>query len=233
MDDSKRPLFDYERDFYSQYDERKPYTLGARTSHSIRTDPKHLLFTLSRYKFCAKMFDGKSNVLEVGCGDAIGAPIILQTVRSLHGVDIEPIVIEQNMRLNEYGSRLRFSCLNFIHEHPGDKYDAVFSMDVIEHIEPALEEKFLLNIFNSMDEDAPLLIGTPNITANAYASEISKAGHINLKSAESLKFSLKKFFRNVFMFSMNDEVVHTGYAPMAHYLIALCVGKQPGFEHKP
>ena len=29
-------------------------------------------------------------------------------------------------------------------------------------------------------------------------------------------------FRNVFIFSMNDEVVHTGFYPMAHYLFALC-----------
>mgnify|MGYP007028595943 CR=1 FL=1 len=33
-----------------------------------------------------------------------------------------------------------------------------------------------------------------------------------------------RFFDNVFLFSMNDEVVHTGFTPMAHYLFALCVG---------
>ena len=32
---------------------------------------------------------------------------------------------------------------------------------------------------------------------------------------------MQQFFHNVFIFSMNDEVVHTGYAPMAHYLLAL------------
>ena len=32
---------------------------------------------------------------------------------------------------------------------------------------------------------------------------------------------LDKFFHNVFVFSMNDEVVHTGYAPMAHYVFGL------------
>src|SRR5262249_34885242 len=31
-------------------------------------------------------------------------------------------------------------------------------------------------------------------------------------------------FDNVFMFGMNDEVVHTGYAPMCHYLWSLAVG---------
>jgi hypothetical protein len=28
------------------------------------------------------------------------------------------------------------------------------------------------------------------------------------------------------MFSMNDEVVHTGYAAMSHYNLALCCGKK-------
>ena len=35
-----------------------------------------------------------------------------------------------------------------------------------------------------------------------------------------------RYFHDVFMFSMNDEVVHTGFHAMAHYLFALCVGKR-------
>jgi hypothetical protein len=35
---------------------------------------------------------------------------------------------------------------------------------------------------------------------------------------------MQQFFHNVFVFSMNDEVVHTGYSPMAHYLLALGCG---------
>jgi hypothetical protein len=30
------------------------------------------------------------------------------------------------------------------------------------------------------------------------------------------------YFRNVFLFGMNDEVLHTGYYDMCHYLWALC-----------
>jgi hypothetical protein len=41
-----------------------------------------------------------------------------------------------------------------------------------------------------------------------------------------LKMLLELYFHNVFIFSMNDEVVHTGYYKMAHYLLALCVGKR-------
>ena len=32
---------------------------------------------------------------------------------------------------------------------------------------------------------------------------------------------MERHFHNVFMFAMNDEVVHTGYHKMAHYLFAL------------
>ena len=30
------------------------------------------------------------------------------------------------------------------------------------------------------------------------------------------------------MFGMNDEIIHTGYLPMAHYLMALCAGPKQG-----
>ena len=41
-----------------------------------------------------------------------------------------------------------------------------------------------------------------------------------------LKKTMQVHFHNVFMFLMNDEVVHTGYHPMAHYIIALGAHKK-------
>ena len=35
-----------------------------------------------------------------------------------------------------------------------------------------------------------------------------------------LKRLMVRYFHDVFIFSMNDEVVHTGYHKMAHYLLA-------------
>lgn len=34
------------------------------------------------------------------------------------------------------------------------------------------------------------------------------------------------YFENVIIFSMNDEVVHTGFTPMAHYLLGVGTGKK-------
>jgi hypothetical protein len=35
--------------------------------------------------------------------------------------------------------------------------------------------------------------------------------------------TLERYFGNVFLMSMNDEMVHTGFNKMAHYLMAVCV----------
>ena len=44
---------------------------------------------------------------------------------------------------------------------------------------------------------------------------------MNCKTGETLRALLERFFHNVFIFSMNDEVVRPGYSAMAHYLIGI------------
>ena len=46
----------------------------------------------------------------------------------------------------------------------------------------------------------------------------------NLKTMAELRELMGRYFHNVFMFGMNDEVLHTGHAPMCHYLWAVAVG---------
>lgn len=94
---------------------------------------------------------------------------------------------------------------------------------MIEHLEPDTKKAFLENIHQALKPAGVCIMGTPNINANQYASEISKKGHINLKSAKTFRECLSPWFHNIFIFSMNDEVLHTGYYPMAHYFMALCL----------
>jgi len=198
--------------------------LGPYTTHIWNHDPKHLGFLLSRYKFCAKMLEGKKRVLEIGCGDGFGIPVMLQSVGHIHGVDWEPLLMQSNIDRLE-GLNCSFSVLDITTgSAPGNKFDAAFSLDVIEHIPKEKESFYFQNICTSLESDGVFIMGTPNITANEYASEGSRQGHINLKSHAEMRKLMGTYFRNVFLFSMNDEVVHTGYGSMAHYLIAMGVG---------
>jgi hypothetical protein len=72
-----------------------------------------------------------------------------------------------------------------------------------------------------LDPEAVLIVGIPSIESQVHASPGSKAGRINCKSAPDLKTLVEKFFRSVLMFSMNDEIVHTGYHKIARYIFAV------------
>ncbi|MGH7328832.1 MAG: SAM-dependent methyltransferase, partial [Polyangiaceae bacterium] len=74
----------------------------------------------------------------------------------------------------------------------------------------------------SLSAHGALLIGMPSAESQVYASPQSKAGHVNCQTMPDLKATMARYFHNVFMFSMNDEVIHTGYHRLAHYIIALC-----------
>ena len=213
---------------YDTYLTKGPVKMGPWTSWMWRSDPKHLTFMLARYKFCSKLLSGKNQVMEVGCGDAFGLPIILQTVKSVHCIDIEPIVIDEieNTLEKELLDRCSFSNIDFTKQSYDQKVDAVYSLDVIEHIPQEKENIFLEHICKSLPDNGICIIGCPNIEASQYANPLSMEGHINLKSAETLKDLMSEYFENVFIFSMNDEVVHTGFYGMAHYLFALGVGKK-------
>lgn len=193
--------------------------LGPAVAQAYVKDPRMLGFICARYKFVAKMLSGKSRVLEVGAGEMFGAPVVAQEVGQLICTDVVPAACIMNPQQGNVSYRTwDFRKSEF------SPVDAAFMVDVIEHVYPVEEDAFLNNVVNSMTPDGVLLIGTPNATAASYASEHSKQAHVNLKTAEQLRALGRAWFYNVFMFSMNDEVVHTGFAPMAHYLWMMGVG---------
>lgn len=200
--------------------------LGLRSSQSWHDDPKHLLFRLSRYKFVAKMLSGSEHVLEIGCGDAFGTRLVQQEVKALSATDFDEVFLEDvRARMVQ-----RWEFPVFAHDLmagpiPG-QYDGVFLLDVLEHISGRDEHTFLRNAFAPLTRYGVAIVGMPSLESQTYASPTSRAGHVNCKTMPDLKKTLREHFHNVFMFSMNDEVVHTGYHPMAHYLIGLCTQKR-------
>ena len=102
----------------------------------------------------------------------------------------------------------------------------MISLDVIEHIPQSDEDSFMTTVCANLGDAGLCLIGTPNITAAQYASPRSAVGHVNLFDAERLASLIGRYFEQVLTFGMNDEVVHTGFYPMCHYLFALGIVKR-------
>ena len=208
-------------------------SLGLMTNQVWYDDPRRLTFLLARYKFVAKMLAGCGNVGEVGCGDAFGTRVVLQEVSDVTVYDFDPLFIQDIRTRRDKKWPLKAEVHDIVAGPLPRKHDALFSLDVIEHIAPHNEDAYLANLCASLAENGMLMIGTPSLESQAYASPPSKAGHINCKTGAQLKVLLEKYFAYVFIFSMNDEVVHTGFSPMAHYLFALCTTSKweaKGFE---
>lgn len=195
---------------------------GLMANESWNQDPRRTVFTLARYKFVSKMLEGRERVLEIGCADAFGTRVVQQTVGHVTATDIDPLFIEDvKARMSPH-----WPLEAFVHDLLSGPveggFDAVYALDVLEHIPPEMEGRFLSNMMSSLNETGIAIIGIPSLESQVYASPQSKEGHVNCKTGVRLKETMQEWFNTVFVFSMNDEVVHTGFYPMAHYLLAVC-----------
>ena len=199
-------------------------SIGNNTSHSFLSDPARFSFSLSRYKFVAKMFEDFNEVLEVGAGDGFKSSIVGQFCKNLTLSDLE----SENQR--EYNrtkvKKYKFILNDFTKNSLKKKYDGIYLLDVLEHISKKKENLFLINLKKSLKKNGSIIIGMPSLESQKYASKLSKLGHVNCKTKKELRKFLLRHFNNVYLFSMNDEVVHTGFDKMSHYILGIANSKK-------
>jgi 2-polyprenyl-3-methyl-5-hydroxy-6-metoxy-1,4-benzoquinol methylase len=196
-------------------------TLGPYFSKQVKDQTRHLLFVLARYKFAARLLPEARplKVLELGCSEGLGALMLIERGHALTAIDFDAAAIESAKRT--FGDTgIDWRCEDFLGKTYG-VYDAVVSIDVIEHINRAHEDRYMATVAGNLHEHGFAVIGTPNDSASEYASEASRIGHINMFSHDRLSALMNRYFHQSFLFGVNDEVVHTGFYPMSHYLMAL------------
>jgi 2-polyprenyl-3-methyl-5-hydroxy-6-metoxy-1,4-benzoquinol methylase len=198
---------------------------GHHWAFNFRNDPKRLGFVLSRYKFAAKMAcKNGGSVLEMGCSEGIGATILAENMQNYLGVDLDEPAIE-TAKMNLPSDNFSFLFDDFMGKKYGS-FDAVVSLDVVEHILPEFEEQYFTTIVENLAPNGICVIGTPNITSAPYASKASQLGHVNMFTQERLQSTLGRYFHHVLPFGMNDEIAHTGFAAMSHYLLSVAFMKK-------
>jgi len=197
--------------------------LGAMHAESFATDPKHLLFTLARYHFVARVLCGYGRVLEIGCGDGTGAHLVVKSVGELVGIDREPspnypgVFVQVDLLDGECGLGA-YIC--------GGNFDAAFMLDVLEHIPPKKERAVLSDVCVNLKPHGVMIVGMPSLESQPYASELSRRHHVNCKTESGLRDTMRAHFDNVFCFAMQDATLHVGFGAMAHYRLALCTNKR-------
>jgi len=198
--------------------------LGRYLSYHFTNTPRRVLYSLSYYKFAAKIIGSNKRVLDIGCGEGLGTWLLKTECGYAKGIDIDQDAIEI-ARKNWQDPRIAFADSDFLSVKE-KQYDAVVAFDVIEHILTKNRPHFFQKIISCLSHDGIAIIGTPNITSHQYALEATKAGHVDMYSGDRLEKEMMQYFSHIFMFGANDEVIHTGFLPMAHYLIVVACRKQ-------
>ncbi len=195
--------------------------LGKYISYWMNKTPRRTLHCLSYYKFASKLIGKNKKVLDLGCNEGFGTYLIGKECGFAKGIDFDADAIS-TARHNFSESCVQFEIGDFLEiTETVPEYDAVINFDVIEHIYPNHSLQFFQAIKNQLNNYGTCIIGTPSLISQTFASEISKKGHVNIYNYERLRYEMSLHFEYVFIFSANDEVVHTGYPALAHYFIAI------------
>jgi len=203
------------------YQDSQLRMMGIHAAGTWHVDPKRLGFVLSRYKFVAKMLAGKSKVLEIGAGDAWASRIVKQGVGELTCLDVDEEFITNSNQIFDSKWPVITEHHDMTRPYKSKRFDAIYGIDVLEHIDPKMEESFLNNVCQALEPFGVAIFGMPSIESQIFSRNDN--GHVNCKTGEAFRTIMLSKFENVFMFSMNDEVIHTGFFPMSQYLFAIGV----------
>jgi 2-polyprenyl-3-methyl-5-hydroxy-6-metoxy-1,4-benzoquinol methylase len=197
---------------------------GPHVSYWLRRSPRRLLHSMSYYKFAAKLIGPGKRVLEAGCAEGLGTWLLAKECGQALGLDTDQEAVACASSLWK-SPLVDFQCRDILADCSGlsatPPFGAFVSFDVIEHIPGEDAESFWRAAGSCLARDGVAVVGTPNLEGQKYASAVSKLGHVNVYDSRRLQAEMRRHFGHVFIFAANDEVVHTGYLPMAHYLIGV------------
>ncbi len=190
---------------------------------SFQESPLDFFILLARYKFAARLIKKNMSVLDAGCGQGSGTLFLSKFAARVTGGDFDRALVERNNAAYKNIPNVDFKFLDLLNPAIENQYDSVVSMDVIEHFSKEQTEIIAKNYSRLTKEGGYAIIGTPNIASAPYASERRKQSHLHEFEPAEFQDLLSRHFKNVFLFSMTDEVVSLSFPKLAWYLMALCV----------
>ena len=201
-------------------------TLGPQASDQWANAPEHLAMVLARYRAAAALIGDARTVLEVGCGEGIGAGILARGRDWYQGIDTDAEAIGVAQQTQGDWRRFRIEDVLDVpvpmHDDPlGTIPHAIVLLDVIEHIPTEHEGALMDGIISRLWRHGVCVIGTPSASFDHLASPQSKAGHINTYTHDRLRDLMRRYFHRVQMFGMQDTALHFGHPDARHYHLAV------------
>tara|TARA_B100000161_G_C33419079_1_gene354694 strand:+ start:71 stop:691 length:621 start_codon:yes stop_codon:yes gene_type:complete len=202
-------------------EQRYPFDLNEM----FFANPLMATIKLARFKFVAKMLNKKDRVLDLGCGNGFSSYFYSHFCKSVHGVDIQEAVIN-NWECFEH-ENISFSLGNILNDEIYEKdIEAITCVDVIEHFSLSDGEKIIENAAKCLSKQkngGQFIIGTPSKFSNPFRAEHNKEHHLHEYEPDELQNICERYFPRTLQFSMNDEIIHTGFNKLAWFFYIICI----------
>ncbi len=178
---------------------------------------------LARYKFAARMVSEDDVVLDLGCGNGYSSYFLSKYARKVVGMDLYADIPGASKRMS--ADNLQFIKGDILFPPPEiteEEFTVVNSIDVIEHFHRDDGEKIVRDYSGLLSKNGMMIIGTPSRHSQAYRSARSRKVHFYEYEPEELRDMCRGYFGRAILFSMNDEIVHTGFNRLAWFIFLLC-----------
>ena len=182
-------------------------------------DQDNYFIHLARYMFAARQLRKDFRVIEIGCGTGYGARLLSDFCSEVSAID------EDYENLENSWSDFNKTNLKFYKTVPeGEKYDAVISFEVVEHIHLDEIDSYFETIKSLMNVHSTLHISTPRALPFNERGTNRQKHHIYEYNYEEFQSLLQKYFYNSYIFSQNDSIIGSQNPQMAWNFVAICTG---------
>lgn len=221
--DDKKTLEHYDPQQYEKlvdtmYETYGDVVLPAEYAYFLQENTLRLLIRLARYKAIARQLGPADDVLEIGSGSGVGAMFLAQHCRSVLGIDLKEHEVNEARGINKRPN-VRFEVGDFFDLPAEASFDTIVNLDVVEHLPEAEGERLIERTTRHLRDTGMLVLGTPSIHSYPYQSALSQAAHVRCYDLDELTAIVGRHYGRILRFSMNDELVHTGFSKLAWFYL--------------
>jgi 2-polyprenyl-3-methyl-5-hydroxy-6-metoxy-1,4-benzoquinol methylase len=151
---------------------------------------KHLI----RYNFANLFIKENSEVLDAACGVGYGTNILSKKSRNIIGIDYSKPAIKF-AKQNHQNKKIKFFESNILNFKYKKKFDAIVSLETLEHINKIDGIKWIKKCYNLLKKDGIFVCSSPLLRIRNGRSYITNPHHLHEMKRSELENILKKIFK--------------------------------------
>jgi 2-polyprenyl-3-methyl-5-hydroxy-6-metoxy-1,4-benzoquinol methylase len=134
------------------------------------------------------LFEGASNVLDVGCGRGELLELLRERQIDARGIDVNDAMVEACRSRGLVAERA--DALTFVSQQPDASLGGLIAIQVVEHLEPAYLMQLIETAFHKLRPGAPLVLETINAACWTafFESYIRDFTHVRPLHPETLRY---------------------------------------------